>query len=80
MTLGLSQYIHEPVDVTCQAVEFLYKNGAIPFCFTNVPQTMYSLQCSNPAFGATGNAHDPARECGGSSGEQKKIVFFLKNS
>ena len=41
---------------------------------TNVPQTMMSLQCSNPAFGVTGNAFDPKRECGGSSGGEGSLL------
>ncbi len=48
--------------------------GAVPFCQTNVPQTMFSLQCSNPAYGATSNPHDVTREPGGSSGGEGALL------
>ena len=35
---------------------------------------MFSLQCSRPAFGSTGNAFEPERECGGSSGGEGSLL------
>ena len=52
--LGLCQYLHQPSDYDALSVQFLKNMGGVPFCLTNVPQSMFSLQCSNPAFGATG--------------------------
>ena len=52
--LGLCQYLHQPRDYDALSVQFLKNMGGVPFCLTNVPQSMFSLQCSNPAFGATG--------------------------
>merc|ERR1719249_409187 len=46
----------------------------VPVCKTNVPQVMYSLQCSNPIYGATSNPHMSGRECGGSSGGEGALI------
>jgi len=73
-TAGCPQFLHDPVDHDCLMVKTLKSFGGIPFCLTNVPQTMLSLQCSNPAFGATGNAFDPKREAGGSSGGEGSLL------
>ena len=62
------------MDYDCPMVKTLKSFGGVPFCLTNVPQTMLSLQCSNPAFGATGNAFDPEREAGGSSGGEGSLL------
>ena len=48
--------------------------GAVPFCQTNVPQTMCTIQCSNPLYGETGNPWDKRRECGGSSGGEGCLI------
>ena len=50
----MCQFIHQPCDRDSVAVKIMKKFGAIPFCLTNVPQTMYSMQCSNPPYGTTG--------------------------
>lgn len=42
--------------------------GAILIGKTNVPEFGLGSQTFNPVYGATGNAYDPARTCGGSSG------------
>ena len=48
--------------------------GAIPFCLTNVPQTMVSYACSNPVFGVTTNPLDKNRTPGGSSGGEACLI------
>ena len=110
----MCQFIHQPCDRDSVAVKIMKKFGAIPFCLTNVPQTMYSMQCSNPPYGTTGsnpesikifsvalytkiirnpgfkciypichtkyyslyigNAHNPNKECGGSSGGEGSLI------
>ena len=72
--VGMCQFIHQPCDRDSVAVKIMKKFGAIPFCLTNVPQTMYSMQCSNPLYGVTGNALDPQREAGGSSGGEGSLI------
>ena len=72
-TAGLTPYLGLR-EYDCSAVAFLKKMGAVPFCQTNVPQTMYSLQTSNPIYGETGNPFDPDRECGGSTGGEGALI------
>ena len=48
--------------------------GAIPFCITNIPQTMLSYACSNPVYGCTTNPHDSQRTPGGSSGGEACLI------
>ena len=55
-------------------VQLVKDLGGVPYCITTVPQTCMSHQCSNPVFGHTGNPHNPAKECGGSSGGTAALV------
>ena len=48
--------------------------GAIPFCLTNIPQTMLSYACSNPVYGCTTNPFDSQRTPGGSSGGEACLI------
>ena len=48
--------------------------GAVPFCLTNVPQTMLSYGCSNPVYGVTCHPKDPHRTPGGSSGGEACLI------
>ena len=50
------------------------KLGAIPFCLTNVPQSMVSYACSNPVFGVTTHPLDKERTPGGSSGGEACLI------
>ncbi len=68
------QFLHKPCDQDCLAVRTVKSLGAVPFCITNVPQTMMAMQCSNPCYGSTGNAIDPEREAGGSSGGEGSLI------
>ena len=70
----MCQYGHQPLEKDGVAVEVMKSLGAVPFCLTNVPQLMFSLQCSNPLYGETGNAHDAKRETGGSSGGEGSLI------
>ena len=61
----------------CPLVTMIKSLGGVPFCKTNVPQQMMSLQCSNPIYGTTCNPHsrdDDPRECGGSSGGEGALI------
>lgn len=42
-TIGITKFIGQPVDDDAATVKALKKLGAIPFCKTNIPQTM--LRC-----------------------------------
>ena len=58
-------------------MEMIKKLGGVPFCKTNVPQSMMSIQCSNPIYGTSSNPHSQPgnpRECGGSSGGEGALL------
>ncbi|WVR06063.1 hypothetical protein IAU60_003091 [Kwoniella sp. DSM 27419] len=55
-------------------VKLFRKGEGIPFCKTNVPQTLLAFECGNPIFGATSNPHATARTCGGSSGGEAALL------
>ena len=73
-TLGLAKRIGEPASEDCKLVKFVKEAHGIPFCLTNVPQTMYSYRCSNPIFGITNNPHGLSRTPGGSSGGEGALI------
>ena len=52
----------------------LKKMGAVPFCLTNVPQSLQSYGCSNPIYGVTCHPKDPHRTPGGSSGGEACLI------
>ncbi len=56
-----------PAEKDSVIVETLRDLGAVPFCHTNLPQTMFSINSSNPIFGITTNPYDKDRTSGGSS-------------
>ena len=73
-TIGLAQYIGQPAVRDCSFVRALKELHAVPFCLTNVPQTMISFGCSNPVYGETANPHDRTRTPGGSSGGEAALI------
>eukprot|EP00936_MAST-01D_sp_MAST-1D-sp1_P002071 g2071.t1 len=68
-TIGLAKRAELPAAAEdAVLVKVLRVAGAVPFCQSNIPQTMLSFECSNPVFGQTRNPYR-ARLCpGGSSG------------
>ncbi|ORX37379.1 putative Acetamidase [Kockovaella imperatae] len=76
-SLGLSQFCDQPTAETndeAGLVKVFRKAGGIPFCKTNVPQTLFATECSNPIFGTSTNPHDSLRTPGGSSGGEAALV------
>ncbi|XP_015668041.1 vitamin D3 hydroxylase-associated protein [Protobothrops mucrosquamatus] len=55
-------------------VKVLKKQGANPFVFTNVPQSLFNYDCSNVVFGQTVNPLDHKRTPGGSSGGEGALI------
>lgn len=73
-TAGIVGKIGLQANDDCDFIKFIKDNHGIPFCITNVPQTMVSYSCSNPVYGNTGNPHDLTRTPGGSSGGEGALI------
>ncbi|OWK64423.1 Vitamin D3 hydroxylase-associated protein [Lonchura striata] len=73
-TCGLVQCLGTLMDEDSVLVKVLKKQGAIPFAMTNVPQTLFSYDCSNPTFGRTLNPLNPQKSPGGSSGGEAALM------
>ncbi|XP_059545688.1 fatty-acid amide hydrolase 1 isoform X3 [Myotis daubentonii] len=73
-TLGLSVNEGVPAEYDSVVVQVLKLQGAVPFVHTNVPQSMFSYDCSNPLFGKTANPWDPSKSPGGSSGGEGALI------
>ncbi|KAJ7881391.1 amidase signature domain-containing protein [Mycena leptocephala] len=67
-TIGFTACINKPAQFTADFVQTMIDAGAVPFVKTNVPQTMYAYECSNPLWGRTCNPYNAAYSSGGSSG------------
>ncbi|CAL2041052.1 unnamed protein product [Caenorhabditis brenneri] len=73
-TRGFVQDAYRPSTEDSIQIEHYKKLGLIPFCQTNVPQSLLSYNCSNPLFGTTTNPYDSTRTCGGSSGGEGALI------
>lgn len=73
-TIGMGKLIGLKSPKDCSVIEMLKAQGAVPFCLTNVPQTMVSFGCSNPVYGTTKNPHKLDRTPGGSSGGEGALL------
>ena len=74
---GMAFFAHHYPKEDSVMVQIVRELGGVPFCKTNVPQGMLSLQCSNPLYGQTSNPHSKdgyPRECGGSSGGEGALI------
>ncbi|KAJ7180614.1 amidase [Mycena filopes] len=73
-SMGYSRLIQKPAARDADCVALLKAAGAIPIVKTNVPQTMFSFECSNPVFGRTVNPYNSAFTSGGSSGGEGALL------
>lgn len=73
-TIGYTKFINQPAGENAAVVDLLIEEGAIPFTKTNVPQLLFSFECSNPVFGTTHNPHKRGFTCGGSSGGEAALL------
>ncbi|XP_048207182.1 fatty-acid amide hydrolase 1 [Perognathus longimembris pacificus] len=73
-TLGLSLNEGVPAECDSVVVQVLKLQGAVPFVHTNVPQSMFSYDCSNPLFGQTMNPWKSSKSPGGSSGGEGALI------
>ncbi|XP_044889532.1 vitamin D3 hydroxylase-associated protein-like [Felis catus] len=73
-TCGLTQFLGKPAAKDGVIVQVLKAQGAIPFVKTNIPQTLYSFDCSNPIYGQTLNPLNLKKTPGGSSGGEGALL------
>ncbi|XP_071421002.1 vitamin D3 hydroxylase-associated protein-like [Pithys albifrons albifrons] len=73
-TCGLVQYLDTVMKEDSVLVKVLKRQGAIPFAMTNVPQSLFSYDCSNPIFGQTLNPFNHQKSPGGSSGGEGALI------
>ena len=55
-------------------MEQLLAAGAVLYVKTNIPQTMFTFECSNPVWGRTTNPYNDKYTCGGSSGGEGALL------
>uniref|UniRef100_A0A8B9F102 Fatty-acid amide hydrolase 1 n=1 Tax=Amazona collaria TaxID=241587 RepID=A0A8B9F102_9PSIT len=73
-TCGLVQCLGTVVQEDSVLVKVLKSQGAIPFAMTNVPQSLFNYDCSNPTFGQTLNPFNHHKSPGGSSGGEGALI------
>uniref|UniRef100_A0A8B9MYE4 Fatty-acid amide hydrolase 1 n=1 Tax=Accipiter nisus TaxID=211598 RepID=A0A8B9MYE4_9AVES len=73
-TCGLVQCLDTLAQEDSVLVKVLKSQGAIPFAMTNVPQTLFNYDCSNPIFGQTLNPLNHQKSPGGSSGGEGALI------
>ncbi|NXP26511.1 FAAH1 hydrolase, partial [Scytalopus superciliaris] len=73
-TCGLVQCLDTLMKEDSVLVKVLKRQGAIPFAITNVPQSLFSYDCSNLIFGQTLNPFNHQKSPGGSSGGEGALI------
>lgn len=73
-TWGMLDLTSTPSERDDVMVRTIRLQGMIPFVTTNMAQSGYSIECSNPIFGETLNPYNKSRTCGGSSGGEGAIL------
>ncbi|KAL7911416.1 amidase [Trichoderma velutinum] len=74
-TLGFISYLKHPVaEENSVIVDVLLNSGAVLYCKTNVPQTLFVAEGYNNIFGRTLNPHKLCLTPGGSSSGESAMV------
>nr|XP_019604904.1 PREDICTED: fatty-acid amide hydrolase 1-like [Rhinolophus sinicus] len=73
-TCGLAQFLEKPAAKDGVIVKVLKAQGAIPFVKTNIPQSLFSFDCSNPIYGQTLNPLNLKKTPGGSTGGEGALL------
>ncbi|CAB3405899.1 unnamed protein product [Caenorhabditis bovis] len=73
-TRGFVQDCFHPTKKDGVMVNIIKMNGGVPFCQTNIPQSLLSFNCCNPVYGTTNFVMDKERTCGGSSGGEAALI------
>ncbi|KIK28316.1 hypothetical protein PISMIDRAFT_91581 [Pisolithus microcarpus 441] len=79
-TIGFTHWANKPSTDDAFLVSLCRAEGAIIIVKTNVPQTMFAFECSNPLWGRTLNPWNAKYTCGGSTGGGKSFVSRTKSS
>ncbi|KAI8681032.1 Amidase [Fusarium keratoplasticum] len=76
-TLGFVSYLTKPkADTNSVIVDMLLEAGAVLYCKTNVPQTLFVCEGMNNVFGHTLNPHKLSLTPSGSSSGEGALVGF----
>ncbi|KAF7310294.1 hypothetical protein MIND_00403400 [Mycena indigotica] len=73
-SMGYSKLLNKPAATDSDVTAVLRAAGAIPIIKTNVPQTLFTLECGNPVWGATNNPYHAFYSSGGSSGGEAALL------
>ncbi|RDB20927.1 putative amidase PB8B6.03 [Hypsizygus marmoreus] len=73
-SIGFSQWANRPALAHADLVAQFLAAGAVLFVKTNVPQTMFAFECSNPVWGRTTNPYNAKYTSGGSSGGEAALL------
>ncbi|KAG0699240.1 amidase signature domain-containing protein [Suillus ampliporus] len=73
-TIGFTAWANKPSTEDAFLVTQFKAAGAIIIVKTNVPQTMFAFECSNPLWGCTTNPWNNQFTCGGSSGGEAALL------
>ncbi|KDR65722.1 hypothetical protein GALMADRAFT_260127 [Galerina marginata CBS 339.88] len=73
-SVGFSQWVNKPAVKNADIINHLLDAGAIIYVKTNIPQTMFAFECSNPVWGRTTNPYNENYTCGGSSGGESALL------
>ncbi|KAL4068640.1 amidase signature domain-containing protein [Scleroderma yunnanense] len=73
-TIGFTHWSNKPRTDDAVLVTQCRAAGAIIIVKTNVPQTMFAFECSNPLWGRTLNPWNGKYTCGGSSGGEAALL------
>ncbi|KAF7320523.1 hypothetical protein HMN09_00136000 [Mycena chlorophos] len=73
-SMGYSKLLNKPATTDAEVPALLRAAGGIPILKTNIPQTLFNLECSNPVFGPTTNPYSPLYSSGGSSGGEGAVL------
>ncbi|KAF9453524.1 amidase signature enzyme [Macrolepiota fuliginosa MF-IS2] len=73
-SVGFTRWANNPAKINADIVDILLAAGAVPFVKTNIPQTMFAFECSNPLWGRTTNPYNDHYTSGGSSGGEAALL------
>ncbi|KAI6025550.1 amidase signature domain-containing protein [Pisolithus marmoratus] len=73
-SIGFTNWANQPCTDDAFLVSLCRAEGAIIIAKTNVPQTMFAFECSNPLWGRTLNPWNDKYTCGGSTGGEAALL------